>query len=449
MNKQNRTFLSALLLILMLLLVACGGSDDPVAAVEPTEAPLAAAPTEPPAVAADTPTSAPVEAAAPVQPDASSAIAPEVAARADKYSQMPGMTLNPAKFYYATLKTAKGTIKVQLFAERTPITVNSFVFLAKEGYYDNTTFHRVLDGFMAQAGDPTGTGMGGPGYQFEDEIVEGLTFDRPALLAMANAGPGTNGSQFFITFAPTDWLNGKHTIFGEVIEGQDVLPLITRRDPSDAGAGDAIESITIEESDASTLPTPLPPPPTPTPFAPTSLDASTRPLAAIPAVEKSNYFNESPDRVIEDGKRYTATMITSQGTVTIALRSDIAPKAVNNFVVLADLGFYDNTPVNLVQGAEFVVIGAPANRPDSDAGYSIAAETNLQVQAESGLVAYVPKEQAADFILASSSQLVIALNPPPPDWVLQYSFFGKVIGGADILPKLTVSDTIQSITIAK
>ena len=123
---------------------------------------------------------------------------------------------------------------------------------------------------MAQAGDPTGTGAGGPGYQFEDEINEGLVFDRPNLLAMANAGPGTNGSQFFITFAPVDWLNGKHTIFGEVIEGTDVLPKLTRRDPSQNPdfLGDELISVTIEESDTSTLPTPLPPTPTPTPYAP-------------------------------------------------------------------------------------------------------------------------------------------------------------------------------------
>ncbi|MDQ2692864.1 MAG: peptidylprolyl isomerase [Chloroflexota bacterium] len=142
-----------------------------------------------------------------------------------------------------------GEFVAELFADQAPVTVNNFVFLARQGYYDGTTFHRVLDGFMAQGGDPTGTGMGGPGYQFEDEFSDDLTFDRPGLLAMANSGPNTNGSQFFITYAPTPHLNGRHTIFGEVIEGMDVVNSITRRDPQQNPdfEGDAIAAITITE----------------------------------------------------------------------------------------------------------------------------------------------------------------------------------------------------------
>ena len=120
-----------------------------------------------------------------------------------------------------------------LYDEFTDITVNNFVFLAQQGYYDSTTFHRVIPDFMAQGGDPTGTGRGGPGYRFADETAGHLTFDRP-LLAMANAGPGTNGSQFFITTAPTPHLNGKHTIFGDVLIGQDVVEAIRERDPQTA-----------------------------------------------------------------------------------------------------------------------------------------------------------------------------------------------------------------------
>ena len=110
------------------------------------------------------------------------------------------MTIDPSKVYIATFKTEKGDIVTELYADRAPVTVNNLVFLANEGFYDNTTFHRVLEDFMAQGGDPTGTGAGGPGYQFEDEIDFELSFDRPGLLAMANSGPGTNGSQFFFTF---------------------------------------------------------------------------------------------------------------------------------------------------------------------------------------------------------------------------------------------------------
>ena len=138
--------------------------------------------------------------------------------------------------YVAVLSTNRGDIVVDLYEERTPQTVNNFVFLALNRYYQGVPFHRVLEDFMAQTGDPTGTGSGGPGYQFEDEIVEGLVFDEAGLLAMANAGPGTNGSQFFITFAPTPWLNGAHTIFGHVIQGEELLSQIARVDPANPSA---------------------------------------------------------------------------------------------------------------------------------------------------------------------------------------------------------------------
>lgn len=166
-----------------------------------------------------------------------------------QYDAPPPMTIDPGKKYFATFKMADGgEFVAELFPDKAPVTVNNFVFLAREGYYDGTTFHRVLDGFMAQGGDPTGTGMGGPGYQFEDEFSD-LTFDRPGLLAMANAGPNTNGSQFFITFVPTPHLNGAHTIFGQIIEGIDVVNALTRRDPNQNPdfPGDAIETITITE----------------------------------------------------------------------------------------------------------------------------------------------------------------------------------------------------------
>jgi peptidylprolyl isomerase len=168
----------------------------------------------------------------------------------EQYNAEPPMTIDTSKQYLATFQMATGgEFVVQLFDDQAPKTVNNFVFLARNGFYDGTTFHRVLDGFMAQGGDPTGTGMGGPGYQFEDEFSPELTFDRAGLLAMANSGPNTNGSQFFITYAPTPHLNNMHTIFGEVIEGMDVVNGITRRNPDQSPdfEGDAIETITITE----------------------------------------------------------------------------------------------------------------------------------------------------------------------------------------------------------
>ncbi len=173
----------------------------------------------------------------------------EPARRNNYYNKYPDMIIDTNKEYEAIIRTEKGDMRFRLFDDDAPLTVNNFVFLATQGFYDNTTFHRVLANFMAQGGDPTGLGNGGPGYQFEDETDNGLVFDRRGLLAMANAGPNTNGSQFFITFAPTPWLDGNHTIFGELIEGDEVLSSITLRDPQlfPATPGDTIVRIDIIE----------------------------------------------------------------------------------------------------------------------------------------------------------------------------------------------------------
>lgn len=175
----------------------------------------------------------------------------EPAARDGHYDAYPEMIIDPEKAYEAVIETEKGEIRVRLFAEEAPLTVNNFVYLANQGFYDGVTFHRVIDDFMAQGGDPTGRGSGGPGYTFEDETGNGLTFSEPGLLAMANAGANTNGSQFFITFAPAPWLDGNHTIYGEVIEGEQTLSQLTRRQPGAATPGDVIERILIYESDES------------------------------------------------------------------------------------------------------------------------------------------------------------------------------------------------------
>jgi cyclophilin family peptidyl-prolyl cis-trans isomerase len=165
------------------------------------------------------------------------------------YAAPPPMTLDPSKSYRATIVTEKGNIVVELYADRAPNTVNNFVFLAREGFYDNTTFHRVIPGFMAQGGDPTGTGSGGPGYAFEDEFDPSLRHDGPGVVSMANAGPNTNGSQFFITYDATPWLDDRHTVFGRVIEGMDVLQSLTPRDPQQVPefAGDTILTVVIQE----------------------------------------------------------------------------------------------------------------------------------------------------------------------------------------------------------
>ena len=168
--------------------------------------------------------------------------------RNNMYTTPPAMVIDPAKQYVATIETEKGDIVAELYADKVPNTVNNFVFLAREGFFDNTTFHRVIPDFMAQAGDPAGTGRGGPGYRFADEFDATLRHDGPGVLSMANAGANTNGSQFFITFVETSWLDGRHAVFGKVIEGLDVLLSISIRDPQTATApGDLIKTIRIEE----------------------------------------------------------------------------------------------------------------------------------------------------------------------------------------------------------
>ena len=160
----------------------------------------------------------------------------------------PSGTLDTSKTYLAHFKTERGEIVAELYADKAPLTVENFVNLARSGFYDGTTFHRVIPGFMAQGGDPTGTGRGGPGYQFGDEFHADLRHDGAGVLSMANAGPGTNGSQFFITYSATPHLDDRHSVFGRVVEGTDVLNSIRERDPGrDPNPGDRIDTIEIEE----------------------------------------------------------------------------------------------------------------------------------------------------------------------------------------------------------
>jgi len=187
-------------------------------------------------------------------PSGTSAVTPEVTTsgqeKAKSWSKPPEMTIDPAKSYEAIIKTEKGDVRINLFADKAPVTVNNFVFLSRQGFYDGVTFHRVISGFMAQTGDPTGIGTGGPGYSFKDEFDPSLRHDSEGIVSMANAGPNTNGSQFFITYAPEPHLDNVHTVFGKVIEGMDVVQSLKERDPSkdpNAPPGDKILTVEIIE----------------------------------------------------------------------------------------------------------------------------------------------------------------------------------------------------------
>jgi cyclophilin family peptidyl-prolyl cis-trans isomerase len=165
-----------------------------------------------------------------------------------QWSVSPSMEIDPKKIYSAVIHTEMGDITINLFADKTPKTVNNFVFLTRQGFYNSTIFHRVIADFMAQGGDPTGTGTGGPGYRFTDEFHPSLRHDKPGVLSMANAGPNSNGSQFFITHLATPWLDNKHSIFGQVTGGMNVLLSIPPRDPSKPDSpAIKIKSVTILE----------------------------------------------------------------------------------------------------------------------------------------------------------------------------------------------------------
>ncbi len=173
-----------------------------------------------------------------------------IAMKQRQFDAPPPMVTEKGKQYQATIKTEKGDIVVELFADRTPVTANSFVYLAQQGWYDDTIFHRVIPGFVAQTGDPSATGIGWPGYRCSDELNPDLTFDGPGVLGMANSGPDTDGSQFFITMSAQPDLNGKHTVFGRVISGMDVVESLAARDPQQVAPdqpGDRILSIAIQE----------------------------------------------------------------------------------------------------------------------------------------------------------------------------------------------------------
>jgi len=157
-----------------------------------------------------------------------------------QYTSPPAMQLDPSKTYTATIQTNRGDIVIDLYADKVPNTVNNFVALARDGFYDGVKFHRVIADFMVQGGDPSGSGRGGPGYKFNDEFHPELVHDGPGVLSMANAGPNTNGSQFFITHVATNWLDNKHSVFGRVRSGQDVVDAIQQ--------GDVMEKVEIEES---------------------------------------------------------------------------------------------------------------------------------------------------------------------------------------------------------
>ncbi len=356
----------------------------------------------------------------------------EPAARNNMYTSTPPMTIDPSKVYRATFVTSKGDIVVELFANKAPNTVNNFVFLAREGFYDNTMFHRVIADFMAQGGDPTGTGMGGPGYEFADEFSPDLKHDGPGVLSMANAGPNTNGSQFFITFGATPWLDGMHTVFGKVIEGLDVLQSISLRDPSTATEpGDLIKTIRIEEVANSVLPTPIPV---------VLTQPGQVPMPEEPA-QRYGMYSSPPAMIIDPTVKYYATFKTDKGDIVVELFADKAPNTVNNFVFLAREGFYDNTMFHRVIADFMAQGGDPTGTGMGGPGYQFADEFNADLKHDGPGVLSMANSGAN----TNGSQFFITFVATP--WLDgMHTVFGKVVEGLDVLLSISLRDPESATT---
>ncbi len=405
--------------VLLILLTACAKETPPA---NPTSVPRPSPTLEAAATEITEEPAAPVE-----------RLPEDPAANEGQYDAPPEMQIDLDKYYAATLETAKGKIVVELFAQQVPQTVNNFVFLAREGFYDNTTFHRVIPDFMVQGGDPAATGLGGPGYTFTDEFDPTLGHDRAGILSMANSGPGTNGSQFFITFGPTTWLDDKHAVFGKVIAGLDVLHAISPRDPETATTpGDTLKSVTIEES-----------------AEPFVSQRTPNAEIAVPeeAIARYNLYSEPPEMQLNETQKYSATIITEKGKIKIELDAEAAPVTVNNFVFLAEAGFYDGLTFHRVE-PEFVIQGGdPTGSGQGGPGYVLPAEIGLEHSVGAIAMARLP-DQGNPRQMSSGCQFYITLQATPQlDGA--YTVFGYVTEGLDVVNSIAVGDVIQEIRIER
>jgi cyclophilin family peptidyl-prolyl cis-trans isomerase len=286
-----------------------------------------------------------------------------------QWDEPPEMKIDRAKIYLATVKTGIGDIKFELMPSEAPVTVNNFIFLAGEGFYDGSSFHHVED-VMAIGGKPLDGLYDGPGYTIPDEISDDIRFDEGGYVAMVKTDePDTAGSQFFITFERTPWLNGVFTIFGKVVDGMDVVKNLKLVDPQkDTHKGTSILSVKISELKESLLPEKKP-------FVPKAPQlAEGRPLAKLPIPEREFIYNTAPEMVIDPEKSYSAKFVTTKGTIDVKLRPDVNPVSVNNFVILAKLGYWDNFPFTTVVRWRYAISGSPGAKPRSDIGYSIPWE---------------------------------------------------------------------------
>jgi cyclophilin family peptidyl-prolyl cis-trans isomerase len=429
--SKRRLHTPLLVIGLVMLLALAAGCTPPPAGVSPTEVPPTEVPTPEPTVAPVTePSVSTPSGLQPARPtDGSRPLADvPVEQRNNYFSQAPDMAIDSDTVYLATITTSKGDVVVELYSQEAPVAANNFVVLAELGFYDDMPLYPVGPPNAVLTGDPTGDGQGSPGYDVAAEIgVPNLAGTMGYLRFPDQINPErvSNGSQLYITLEPVPDIDGVYAAFGQVIEGLDVLEQIE--------FGDGIETIAISEAEERVAPTPAPPTPTPTPFAPASADD--RPLAAIEPAQRVNYFNTPPAMMLEEGVDYVARFTTDVGEIVIDLFEEQTPLTINNFVTLANLGFYDNTMFHRVIEGFMAQGGDPSGTGRGGPGYVFADEIVPElVFDKAGLLAMANAGPGTN-----GSQFFITFDAA--DWLNgQHTIFGQVTEGEELLSQLLLRD---------
>lgn len=443
--KKHALLVLLIVAAALLVLAACSPVPSAPAATAPA-APAEATPAAPATQAVELTVGAPVSGTVPAPVEGQRPIAQITPmARNDMFSGPAAKFVQANTVYIATIVTDKGNIVAELYPD-TPEGLNNFVTLALNGFYDGLTFHRVEPGFVIQGGDPLGQGNGGPGYEIPAEINHphprgALAWARSS--DEVNPARDSSGSQFYITLDQTQFLDGAYSVFGYVVEGMDVADQIAQ--------GDGIQRIDITTATASNLPTPYPtatptvaPTPTiaPTPFAPTSQEG--RPLATVAVEDRDQYFNMPPAMTIDTAKTFVATIETARGNIVIELDPSLSPNTVNNFVILANLGYFDGMPVAHVEAATYAVFGSPRAMPDSDVGYSLPIEGVGATTIVTGTVAMYPVADAIGNPVASGSQFFISFMAVP-EGAMPMNILGTVTEGLDVAQQLVGASAQPSV----
>lgn len=345
--------------------------------------------------------------------------------------------------YFWNIETNKGMIKVRLWPDVAPMHVSSTIYLTRLGFYDSIAFHRVITDFMAQGGCPVGRGTGGPGYKYAGEFSSSVKHDRPGLLSMANSGPGTDGSQFFLTFKATPWLNNRHTLFGEVVEGMKVVREIESKG---SGTGKTSEALSMRKCTITAVKTPR------VEFSLAELDK----FIVAAKIDKSaaawrTKLPRPPKFLFAKGKKLFWNMETNKGKISIQFMPEVAPMHVSSAIYLTRLGFYDGLSFHRVIQGFMAQGGCPNGTGEGGPGYQFAGEFSKDLKHDAaGILSTANAGPGTD-----GSQFFLTFKDLPfLDG--KYTIYGKVVEGMDVvklLEKLGSADntgkTIQKLLITK